>query len=755
DTLRVWVPGCATGEEAYSIAMLLRERMAVVPALPRIQIFATDIDEQALAVARFGRYPATLLDAVPPARLKRFFTAENGSYRVAREVRDMCIFSPHSLIRDPPFSRIDLISCRNLLIYLGSPLQARILPVFHYALRPGGFLFLGSAEHVGQDTGLFTPLDKKHRVFQRHEGATAPHLALFLPGGPLDAGRLRVPDDPLLNGLTLRRAAETRVLERFAPAYVVVDGEGDVVHYSPRTGRYLEPAAGQPSRQLLAMARQGLRLELRAALNEAKEGGRAVTREGLAIEVDDRAQLVDLVVEPLGDVGGNPLFIVLFQDRGPIPGRGAGDGSGPGDAIPAAAQLERELKETRDRLQATIEEYETALEELKSANEELVSINEELQSSNEELETSKEEIQAVNEELQTVNLELGGKIDELNQANSDLENLFQSTQIAVVFLDRELVIRTFTPAVTRLFSLIPGDRGRPLADIASHFDHAGLQDDLRAVAAGRQALERRVSLRSGRGHYLMRILPYEVAPGRTEGVVVTFVEITGIVEAERHQRMLVHELNHRVRNMLTVVGAIAKQTLEQAASPAAFAQSFLDRIQAMARAYALLSREQWSDVRLDELLRAELEHHLVGNDRRFALQGPPVLLKPKAAVALGMVLHELSTNAIKHGALSVPTGRVEVAWQVADRAAGPGGGRNPGPRLILDWHETGGPGVAAPARKGFGSKLIEHGLAFELQGSARLEFRPDGVQAVLEVPLEAAPDAAPAEQAAGGREKVG
>jgi two-component system CheB/CheR fusion protein len=735
DTLRVWVPGCATGEEAYSIAILLRERMTALPALPKVQVFATDIDEQALAVARFGRYPAALLDAVPPERLERFFTAEGGGWVVAREVRDMCIFSVHSVVRDPPFSRLDLISCRNLLIYMGPPLQAQVMPVFHYALRPGGFLFLGSAEGVGRQAELFRPLDKKHRVFQRRDDVgSLPPFALFVPDGRRAS---RPPDRAgatMTDGLTLRRAVEARVLERFAPAHVVVDGEGDVVYYSPRTGSYLEAAAGRPSRQLLAMARRGLRPELHAVLKETKETGRAARRERVAVEVDDHIRLVDLVVEPLADRTRNePLFLVLFHDRGPAADRGAA-APAPRPADAAVEQLERELRDTRERLQSTIEEYETALEELKSANEELVSSNEELQSANEELETSKEEVQAVNEELQTVNLELAGKIEALNQANSDLRNLFESTQVAIVFLDRDLVIRSFTPAATRLFSLIGSDRGRPLAHIASQLDHAGLQDDLRAAVAGPQVIERRVSLRAGRGHHLMRILPYEVAPGRTEGVLLTFVEITAIVEAERHQRLLVHELNHRVRNMLAVVSALARQTLEQAASPAAFAQSFLGRIQAMARSHALLSREQWSDIRLDELVRAELEHHFLADEGRFTLEGPPMLLKPKAAVALGMVLHELSTNALKHGALAVPGGHVRVAWETREGGTEEGGAA--GRRLLLHWRESGGAAVSPPARKGFGTELIEQGLAFDLQGRATLEFPPEGMRATLEVPLE-------------------
>jgi two-component system, chemotaxis family, CheB/CheR fusion protein len=413
ETVRVWVPGCATGEEAYSLAILLRERMDMRPDGPRAQVFATDIDEAALAVARGGRYPAAMVSDVSPERLGRFFAADGASYSVSKGLRDLCVFSAHSLIRDAPFSRLDLVSCRNLLIYLGGQLQEQVVPLFHYALRPGGFLFLGVSETIARHAELFAPEDKGHRIFRRRQHATT------AAGVPLQvrtvARRPATRPWPAAappphrahpaGGAELRRAAEGFILERFAPAHVVATGDGDVVHQSARLGKYLEPAAGAPSRQLLAMARRGLRLELRAALREAAETRRPAVRPRVEVEVDDRRQAVELTVAPLpaGD-GADPLFVVLFADLGPPVPRGdapAPDAEGDGGAV---AQLERELRDTRERLQAATEEYETATEELKSANEEMVSVNEELQSINEELETSKEELQSVNEELRTANL---------------------------------------------------------------------------------------------------------------------------------------------------------------------------------------------------------------------------------------------------------------------------------------------------------------------------------------------------------------
>jgi two-component system CheB/CheR fusion protein len=481
DTVRIWIPGCATGEEVYSIAILVREYLDTLRVSPKVQVFATDIDDHALAVARTGRYPRPLLENLTKQRLKRFFTGDSVSCAVNKSVRDLCIFSAHNVLKDPPFSRIDLISCRNLLIYFGAKFQARVIPAFHFALKPGGYLFLGTAENVSQFDDLFSPVDKKQRIFQRRDHVVAPlQLHAFAPGGRAlpsthDLHRSR----GAIAG-NLRQAVEARVLERFSPAYVVVNREGDILHYSARTGRYLEPAVGAPNRQLVAMARRGLRLDVRNGLREAIQSGRSVARERMSVEIDDRVQLVDLVVERLGGNEADPLFLVLFQDVGPA--IQPGDLPALNDDRAGSNAYERELRETRERLQASVEEYESAVEELKSSNEELQSMNEELQSTNEELETSKEELQSVNEELQTVNSELHAKVDEVDRANSDLRNVFESTQIPTIFLDHELVIRTFTPAATAVFNLIAGDRGRPLTDIASQLvDTGDLKRDIQSV----------------------------------------------------------------------------------------------------------------------------------------------------------------------------------------------------------------------------------------------------------------------------------
>lgn len=733
DTIRVWVPGCATGEEVYSLAILLREWMETQRTVPKVQLFATDIDDAGLELARSARYPSTLVESVTPERLQRFFTAEGATYVIGKSVREMCVFSSHSVVRDPPFSRIDLVSCRNLLIYLDGDMQSQLIPVFHYALRPGGFLFLGSAENVTQHGDLFAPLEKKHRIFQRRDHAVAPvAFPRFVPGLRISGTSLSGRDEPTFAGIGLRRSVEMCVLERFAPAHVVVNRAGDVVYYSQRTGKYLEAAVGQPSRALLGMARKGLRLELRAALQEAVETRRPVLRKGLAVELDDHVQTVDLTVDLLPEHEKEPLFIVLFTDAGPLLSREelAAQGRGTTARDASMEQLERELRDTRERLQGTIEEYETSLEEVKSANEELVSVNEEFQLTNEELETSKEEIQSVNEELHTINQELGAKVDELNQANNDLRNLFESIQIAIIFLDRQLVIRSFTPEVTTLFSLIPSDRGRPLSDIASQIVHPGLHDEIQNVLRTGGVVERRVARADHRAHYLMRVLPYRVGSS-IDGVIVTLVDITTIVEAEHQQRTLVHELNHRVRNMLSIIGAITRQTLAHTSAPEEFASVFLGRVDAMAVAYGLVAREQWGDVAMRDTVRTQLEPYLLDGLDRARLEGLPVSLPPRTALALGLVVHELVTNAVKHGALSVAEGRVEIAWELDKEVERP--------RIRVVWKEVGGPPVRPPERGGFGSELIEREVAMDLRGKATFEYLPDGLVVTLAFPLPSPP----------------
>jgi two-component system CheB/CheR fusion protein len=728
---RIWVPGCSTGEEVFSIAMLLREHIDELSSPWRVQVFGTDIDERALSVARAGHYPASLLKDVSPERRKRFFRHEGEVYHVAREVRDLCTFSPHSLLRDPPFSRLDLISCRNLLIYFNADLQADIIPVFHYALRPEGYLFLGLSETITRHGDLFAPLDKEHRIYRRRSLVTPlprvlPQFAAKLRPS---AGMARMPLPSTLQADILRSAAAL-VTERFSPAHVVVNEHGEVLHYSTRTGKYLEPAAGAPSRDLLALARKGLRLDLRAALRTAIEKRQSVTKDRITVDLNGEGlQTINLTVQPVTK-GDETVYLVVFADVGPIRPREHGaQGSPPPTDDATVQQLERELQETKQRLQGTIEELETSNEELKSSNEESLSVNEELQSANEELEAAKEETQSINEELQTVNAELHRKVADLDQANSDLQNIFNSTQIGTVFLDRHLVIRTFTQAALYLFSLIPTDRGRPLTDIKSRLDEPDLEHEIHEVLERKQPIERRVTANRGARHYLMRLLPCAGGSGEIEGVLATFTDITSVVASEEHQKMLAAELSHRIKNTLTVVAAIATQTSKRATNLEGYLETFLGRLHSLAATHELLSRTEWADAPLRAMIERELAPLGAADSRRLMLSGPPVALRPRAAVSFGMVLHELATNSIKYGSLSVPEGRLRVSWELRQQEAPQ--------QLELRWVESDGPTPATSAQRGFGVELIERAVRSELEGKADIAFERTGLRCTITVPVSA------------------
>lgn len=725
DTVRIWVPGCATGEEAYSIGILVREYLEHAASTPRVQIFATDIDDRALSVARAARYPEPLLESVSAERRKRFFTRDGDAFVVAKEVRELCIFSPHSVIRDPPFSRIDLVSCRNLLIYFGVKAQNQVIPTFHYALRPNGYLFLGTSENVTQFNDLFTPVEKHHRIFRRRSDVV-PNLRLPVNLSSLHPGKIGelVPRRSVRSSTAMRHAADQQVLDRFSPPHVVVNRDGDVVYFSTRTGKYLEAPPGAPTRQLLTMARRDLRLDLRTLFREAVENSRSATREGVAVEMDEgRIQMITLTIEPLSDSAlGEPLFLVLFLDQGPLLSREEAleryandDGT--------SRHMERELHETRDRLQSMIEEYETALEELKSSNEELVSVNEEMQSTNEELEASKEELQSVNEELHTVNIELNGKVDALDRANSDLLNLFESTNVATVFLDNHLVIRSFTPAVASVFNVRPSDCGRPITDLSSRLDLDGLSEDISKVFQGQAPIERRVASQDHAAHFLVRIAPYEDSEQNIRGVVITFLDITSIAGFEARQQVLISELQHRTRNLLTLVQSTAQKTLGKNLA----LDDFSARLAALSRVQSLVGGRLNEAIDLGDIVRLELDALSIA-EGKVTVAGPRIPLSFDSVQTFGLALHELATNAVKYGALKGEDGRLDVSWTLDTSG-------NENDRLSLDWVESGVFIPEPPLHKGFGRELLERALAFTLRAKTELVFGPNGVMCHIEMPL--------------------
>ncbi|HSZ53922.1 MAG TPA: chemotaxis protein CheB, partial [Caulobacteraceae bacterium] len=434
DQIRVWVPGCATGQEAYSLAILLREAMGARRTRPKVQIFATDIDERAIATARLGRYRKPVA-GLSPERAERWFIEDGADYCVIPEVREMCVFSAHSLIKHPPFSKLDLISCRNLLIYLDVDMQDRVMRTLHYALKPGGRLFLGSSESVTRAGRLFAAQDKKHRIFERRDVDRAPLPDLSTGGRKSEAAAsVKTAPDLTVDGIDTRAR---QVTEKYNPPHVVIDAKDQIVRFSgPAMGQYVELSAGAPSYALFDILRRTLRPAVRAALKEARASGAPVRHERIPIRIEGRPGLVTLIAEPLADHGAAAGFTALiFREAGAVAGHAA---PGDADASDAIKALEQELRTAKTQLQSTIDELETANEELKSSNEEHQSVNEELQSSNEELETSKEEMQSVNEEVQTINAELASKNEQMTRLNSDLRNLFESTEIATLFLDADL-----------------------------------------------------------------------------------------------------------------------------------------------------------------------------------------------------------------------------------------------------------------------------------------------------------------------------
>jgi two-component system, chemotaxis family, CheB/CheR fusion protein len=535
DQIRAWCAGCATGEEAYSLAMLLTEAAESQMDPPSIQVFATDLDERAIAVAREGFYTDAETADVSEQRLQRFFVRAPGGYRIRRELREVVLFAHHNLIKDPPFSHLDLISCRNVLIYLNRTVQERVLETFHFALRPGRYLFLGTSESP-DGTDLFLPLDKPAHIFESRTVASRLPLPLIEPPTMPVRGPFRSAD--LASGERLLPAdLHLRLLEEYAAPSVIVTEEHKVVHISEGAVRYFSLPAGTLSRDVAHLARPELRPDLRTALHQAARERTNVDVRRVPVSIDGSRAEVRIRVRPvLKD--GDPtrgFFLILFEEE-------AGDGSQPGPGIeltsPASlqnVQLDEELSRVKGQLRGTIEQYETQVEEAKASNEELQALNEELRSSTEELETSKEELQSVNEELTTVNQELKIKIEELAQTNNDFINFINSSDIASIFLDRHLRVKLATPRAADIFNLLPSDRGRRLTDITNRLTYPRLHDDVRNVLEQLQVIEREVATTDGLW-YLMRLLPYRTTDDRIEGIVMTFLDISSRRQAEERVR---------------------------------------------------------------------------------------------------------------------------------------------------------------------------------------------------------------------------
>jgi len=535
--LRIWVAGCATGEEVYSVAMVVREWMDEAPFDLNVQLYGTDLDDDAIRVARAALYPANIAQDITPERLRRFFTKDDGGYRVRKEIREMAVFAVQSIIKDPPFTRLDLLCCRNVLIYLEPELQHRLIPTFHYALQPGGMLFLSHSESVSGHSDLFETVDRKWRFYRAMPSLASKRsvlgssLSWLTDGAAAAASALATAH---LNERNVADLAKRVLLQSFAPAAVVTDLLGNIVYVHGDTGPYLRPAPGHPSYNVVDMAREGLQLELREALRVAVAQGTATTSLATRLTSRGERRLVNLTVRPMLDPDAeHAVLLVSFQEPGdavvPEPPAPKRRGKVSADAL-RCQELERELAHAKDRMRVLMVEQQASNEELKSTNEELQSTNEELQSTNEELETSKEELQSVNEELVTVNAELQTKVEQTATMHDDMKNLLDNIRVGTVFLDRKLLIRRFTREATQVFRLVAGDVGRPLADIRSELEGCDLLADAQLVLDTLVPTEREARTAGG-AWYLARTQPYRTVDNVIDGVVLTFADVTERVRA--------------------------------------------------------------------------------------------------------------------------------------------------------------------------------------------------------------------------------
>lgn len=852
-SIRIWTPACSTGEEAYSIAMLVTEHAEATGKRFDLKVFATDAQEINLRKARDGIYPAAALAGFPASRLARFFEKLDGTYQVSKELRDLVIFAPQNLLRDPPFSRMDLVTCRNFLIYLEPDAQKKIIALCHFALRQGGHLFLGNAETIGRHEDLFDTVSKKWRIYRRLGPTRHDLISYPPPPGQSDsptADRQSPPaPEPSASAADMARRA---LLERYAPASVLIDQKGRVLYFHGTTRDYLENPPGEPTRDVLTMARDGLVGKLRAAIRKASTENKSVTVTARIREsATDRSVVITVMPLPASAQGG--FLLVSFAPAQPQPDPTPGPREDAGDASSGERALQEELKATRAELQNTIAYQETTNEELKAANEEAISMNEELQSTNEELETSKEELQSFNEELNTINSQLQHKISELETTTNDLNNLLAGSETATLFLDERLCIRWFAPATKDLFDFVASDIGRPIAHFARKFADENLLRDVGTVLEKLSSIEAEVPSDAGRW-YTRRVLPYRTQDNRIAGVVITFTDITdrkratdAINEArvysetivrtvqqpllvldsnlrvqtankafrdlfaifeqepkgrlifelgsgewndpplrslldkvisadeeihnfefeqdfhatgrrsmmltacklrqeggrdhliliaiediterkrfEEHREVLVGELNHRIKNVMATVQAIATQTLSSATSVEEARATFGSRLIALGKSHDLLTRENWAGADLRDIVSDTVEPHSAGSSR-FRIRGPHVWLVPSASLSIAMALHELATNAAKYGALSNEDGHVDIVWQLK------GDGKDR--RFSLRWSESGGPPVVPPARKGFGSRLVQRVLAAELGGKVDVAYEPSGFVCTIDAPM--------------------
>ncbi len=621
-TFRVWVAGCSSGEEAYSIAISFFESMSKLNRHFQLQLFATDIDEKAIATARQGIYPASIEADVGKERLQRFFIKQDdGSYIIHKMVRETVVFAPQNLIKDPPFTKLDLLCCRNLLIYLGTELQKRLLPIFHYSLKPDGLLFLGTSETIGQFTDSFKALDKKWKLFQKLASSSAKKSILSFPAMPVSRGEMEVvlPDSiQSLEEISAFQLVEAILQQSDAPPCAIIDKANNITYIHGKTGRFLEPAEGKVSVNILEMARHGLKKELSSAIHEARLHKRDVACKSQQVAHDGAYIYVDMLVKPILEPAAmHDMLMVVFEQA-----QAAGDKLKPAKRLRSKGkartpvELEQELRFTRENLQSTIEELETANEEMKSTNEELQSTNEELQSTNEELETSKEELQSLNEESVTVNAELQGRMDELSSSNDDMKNLLDSTNIATLFLDGDLCVRRFTSALSELIPLTASDAGRPI----HHFSSNLLDTDLSVAAAkvldDLSVMNKEVTSKGG-SVFQMRLRPYRTVNNVIDGVVITFDDITNSKRAEQQAVLAKQFAENIVATIRQPLLLLNKKFIIVTANPAFCSRFSLPLTDVVGESIYTLAARQWDTPELHQLLEEVLPRNAIFEGYRY------------------------------------------------------------------------------------------------------------------------------------------
>jgi two-component system CheB/CheR fusion protein len=620
EAIRLWVPGCSSGEEVYSIAMILREIMESMGKYFEVQIFGTDLDDVAINTARKGVYPDNIIVDVGEKRLKRFFIKKEGKYHIKSEIRELAVFAVHNVLKEPPFTKLDMVSCRNLLIYLKSDAQKNLLSIFNYALNSDGILFLGPSESVGDALDVFTSLDKKWKIFKsnKHTGFPRKHI-----GSPnlfrSYSGRISENESDLVEKnerIDVSNLATRQLLDIYAPPSVIINDSGEIFYIHGRMGKYLEPAPGKARLNLFDMAREGIKFELRSAIKNAIFNKKDVFLEGLRVKTNGEYNKVNitirLVKEP--EVMRN-LLVVSFEDVAKPKKLGEdkiklSTGSVNENRV---SELENELMETKERLNITTEEMETSYEELKASNEELQSMNEESQSTNEELETSKEELQSINEELATVNSELQSKIDELTRANDDLYNLFNSTEIPTIFLDKDLNIRNFTPEASELIKIRKSDLGRPLSDITSNLKYDNFNEDIKLVL--HRLIHKEIEIQTKDDNwYLMRITPYKTSEDVIDGVVIIFVDINDRKNAETKVKAALKYSENIVNSLREPILVLNEDLTVYSAN-----QSFYDNFkvnpnETIGVSFFKLDKGQWNIAELRTLIEKILPENTEFND---------------------------------------------------------------------------------------------------------------------------------------------